>query len=636
LFAHLDKKHGTGNGLSYNGCWGWTHPNGREYAIIGTYTGTSFIDITDSAKEVAFLSGPTSEWREMRTYKNYAYIVSEGGGGTQIVDLAGLPNYVTLVRSYTYTSGNKNTAASHSIEIFDGYLYLNGCSNWNPGGVLIFNLAVPDSPKFVGQYQKQYAHDCYVRNDTLYASAVYSNGGINIADITNKANPVHITKITYSGSGTHNTWNTVDGRYAISTDEIGNTEKTLKFWDLSSLPTPPANPVSTYTINPADIVHNITIRGNYAYVAWYTAGTVVVDITNPLSPSTAGSYDSYPGSSGSYDGVWSIYPYYPSGKIVSNDIETGCYVFQFDHLQPRKPVHLLTPVNNDTVSVGDSILFNWNLTASQLDDPHYYKLEITGDSVHISQRINDTTFTVTNVSRFIPGKTYEWKVFTMDEVNEIQSVETFYFNYGNPVPFSAMSVSTDSLKFGNIRVDSSKTLHLTLRSIGTLPLNIDSIRFSSNVFSTTTTDGYIIQPMDSTELNVKFSPVDSSTHNERMTLYTNVQNSSTYDIHLKGKGILPTVVNEVYNFPSRFSLEQNYPNPFNPVTTFTFTLPKEEFVSLKIFDLLGKEIASVVGEKKNAGVYQVSFNAVNLQSGIYFYKLTAGEFFSVKKMVVLK
>jgi photosystem II stability/assembly factor-like uncharacterized protein len=94
---------------------------------------------------------------------------------------------------------------------------------------------------------------------------------------------------------------------------------------------------------------------------------------------------------------------------------------------------------------------------------------------------------------------------------------------------------------------------------------------------------------------------------------------------------------EVYvNSPSRFSLEQNYPNPFNSTTNITFQIPSDEFVSLKIYGVLGNEVESLVGENKKAGYYSVSLNANNLSSGIYFYKLTAGENSSTKKFLLLK
>lgn len=88
--------------------------------------------------------------------------------------------------------------------------------------------------------------------------------------------------------------------------------------------------------------------------------------------------------------------------------------------------------------------------------------------------------------------------------------------------------------------------------------------------------------------------------------------------------------------PSNFSLSQNYPNPFNPSTKINFDLPVDGNVSLKIFDMSGKEVMSLVNEARTAGYYSVSFNAANLSSGIYFYTLSAGNFVSTKKMTLIK
>jgi hypothetical protein len=96
-------------------------------------------------------------------------------------------------------------------------------------------------------------------------------------------------------------------------------------------------------------------------------------------------------------------------------------------------------------------------------------------------------------------------------------------------------------------------------------------------------------------------------------------------------------VREVENsFPSDFTLEQNYPNPFNPSTNIRFSLTEANQVTLKVFDMLGQEVVTLVNEFINAGSYEVTFDASNLPTGIYTYSLTAGNFQSVKKMMLIK
>jgi tetratricopeptide (TPR) repeat protein len=94
-------------------------------------------------------------------------------------------------------------------------------------------------------------------------------------------------------------------------------------------------------------------------------------------------------------------------------------------------------------------------------------------------------------------------------------------------------------------------------------------------------------------------------------------------------------INKVNNIPSNYSLHQNYPNPFNPVTTIKYELPKDEFISFKIYDILGREVYSI-NEFKKAGVYVIKFDGSNYSSGIYFYRLESGSFVETKKMVLVK
>jgi len=88
--------------------------------------------------------------------------------------------------------------------------------------------------------------------------------------------------------------------------------------------------------------------------------------------------------------------------------------------------------------------------------------------------------------------------------------------------------------------------------------------------------------------------------------------------------------------PVEYSLEQNYPNPFNPATTITFQIPETGIVTLKVYDVLGNEVATLVSKEKPAGNYEIEFDGTNLPSGIYFYQLRAGSFVQTKKMVLMK
>jgi len=126
---------------------------------------------------------------------------------------------------------------------------------------------------------------------------------------------------------------------------------------------------------------------------------------------------------------------------------------------------------------------------------------------------------------------------------------------------------------------------------------------------------------------------------------TDVQTGTYYyrlkQVDYNGEYAYSDVVRVDVETPAIFALEQNYPNPFNPSTKITFNLAVDSKVSLKVFDVLGQEVANLVTSNMTAGVHEVNFNAVNLNSGVYFYRIDATgvdgtNFSSVKKMILTK
>jgi hypothetical protein len=90
------------------------------------------------------------------------------------------------------------------------------------------------------------------------------------------------------------------------------------------------------------------------------------------------------------------------------------------------------------------------------------------------------------------------------------------------------------------------------------------------------------------------------------------------------------------NVPKQFSLGQNYPNPFNPTTTISFNISERATVKLGVYNMLGEEVAMLVNGEREAGEYQASFDASIVSSGVYFYRITAGQFSDVKQMVLMR
>ncbi len=347
------------------GCWGWTDTTtGREYALLGNQCGTAVVEITHTASivERAFIPGPCSSWREIQVHGHYAYVVTEAGGGTQIIDLSTLPDSARFVKSFIFSAGGKSTTRAHTLHIRDGFMYLNGCATWSPGGILIFDLADPENPAFQGQFAGTYIHDSFVRNDTIYGAGIYGDG-IQIIDAVSKATPALIRTINYPGSGTHNLATTTDGRYVLSTDEINSTPKTLKIWDLST-----DTKVAEYAGSPTAIVHNVFVKDTLAIMSYYTAGIRVVDISDPLNPVEIGGFDTRPGQeNAAYTGAWSVYPYFPSGKIIIGDMGNGMFLVDMNTAAPRSPAGFTAYSDYATPS---SALLSWtDPTTTVAGDP---------------------------------------------------------------------------------------------------------------------------------------------------------------------------------------------------------------------------------------------------------------------------
>ena len=108
-------------------------------------------------------------------------------------------------------------------------------------------------------------------------------------------------------------------------------------------------------------------------------------------------------------------------------------------------------------------------------------------------------------------------------------------------------------------------------------------------------------------------------------------NHWNYDTHW-----IATLVTDRLNVPKVFTLQQNYPNPFNPTTKIAFSIPSQMKVELAVYNILGQKIATLVNETLSAGGHETSFDASRLASGMYIYRITAGQFTSAKKMMLLK
>ncbi len=348
LMAHMPLS--VFNTTGANDSWGWTDPNdGKEYVLMGLENGTAFIDISDPVNPIylgklATATG-TTVWRDIKTYNNYAFIVSEASGhGMQIFDLTHLRNVNNPPVTFTEDAHYSGFSNAHNIVINEatGYAYAVGTNTFG-GGAHFVNIQDPLNPVAAGGFSADgYTHDAQVVTyngpDADYAgSEIYvgSNGSeeiVSIVDVTNKSNPQGISTLSYSNSGyTHQGWFTEDQRFFLIGDEfdesnVGFNTRTIVF-DLTDLD----NPVLSYEYfgtTPA-IDHNGYVKGDNYYLSNYAAGFRVIDISDIANDNMVeiGYFDTYQANNdASYNGVWNVYPYFESGNIMINDRSGGFFL----------------------------------------------------------------------------------------------------------------------------------------------------------------------------------------------------------------------------------------------------------------------------------------------------------------------
>ncbi len=117
---------------------------------------------------------------------------------------------------------------------------------------------------------------------------------------------------------------------------------------------------------------------------------------------------------------------------------------------------------------------------------------------------------------------------------------------------------------------------------------------------------------------------------------TEIHEDNNKGYNILGSSSVSGVEDENYILPEEYVLYQSYPNPFNPSTKIKYSVPKSEVVSLKVYDILGREVAVFLDEYKSAGTYSIDFNASRFASGVYFYQLHSGSFVETKKMILMK
>ncbi len=347
-----------------NDIWGY-EADGREYALVGTATGTAIFDITDpdNPENKGFLEGPESIWRDIKVWDTYAYVTNETGGGINVIDLSNLPGQITEEDAFRWEPFidelGDQLGPCHNIFIdVNGIGHLSGC-NVNDGGVFFIDLATaPDNPTYVAAAPPVYSHDAYVRDGRLYSSEIFA-GVLSIYDVNDLNNVQLLATQATPFDFTHNAWLSDDSNVVFTTDEVGDAP--VGVYDISDLDDirelDQFRPLST--INQGVLPHNVFVWNDFLIISYYADGCILADASRPGNIIEVGNFDTLlPGESGS--GAWGVYPYFTSGTVVVSDINQGFFVLTPNYVRACHLEGTITdavtgaPVSDARVVIGSS------------------------------------------------------------------------------------------------------------------------------------------------------------------------------------------------------------------------------------------------------------------------------------------
>jgi len=365
-----------------NDVWGYVSPSGTEYALVGVQTGLSIVNISNPANPVeqAFIPGPTSVWRDIKTWGNYAYVMydSYSGGPAQGILIVDLSNIATTTNPQYYTFfpvvNGQTYDRAHNLYIDEnGVLYVFG-ANIGVGGALMFDLTqTPTNPGFLGIFNDYYFHDGMARGDTLWGGAIYQGLWVAV-DVSNKANPQIIGSYATPYTFTHNCWISDDNETLYTTDEISNA--VIGIYDVSGFGAlEEIGRATSQNPNSGVIPHNTHVDGDFIVTSYYRDGVTVHDVTYPYNPVLTGYYDCSPQFSGNgFNGAWGAYPYFPSGIIAVTDIENGLFLFDFPDVKGCYLEGTVTDANSNAPILTAQIELLGSPTNTSVDLSGFYAI----------------------------------------------------------------------------------------------------------------------------------------------------------------------------------------------------------------------------------------------------------------------
>lgn len=327
-------------GNSTSDVWGFTQA-GKEYAVVGDIStqtpNFSIIDVTDPANPVIVSTTPYSAF-DMKVWKNYLYVVTgahdEFGNSTgRIYDIQNPATPVAV----------GNFPSSHNIFIDNrGYLYLSGRHQRVDDEVQEFGITIydlnnnPAEPQLVWSSDLSPSHDMAVIGDRMYD--FHGEMGTFIYDVSSPSAPVLLSTVKADEGFDHSGWTTENGNYLFITNEFAASSQfnfstlggpDIAIWDISDL----SNPVKVAEIHDnSSRVHNLYIKGDLAYISYYSAGLKIYNVADPENPVLLYAFDTNgsigAGSDDGFNGAFGVYPFSSSRNIFVSDVNSDLFIFK--------------------------------------------------------------------------------------------------------------------------------------------------------------------------------------------------------------------------------------------------------------------------------------------------------------------
>lgn len=367
LTAHMPiSALGGERGVWLNDIWGWTDPTtNRDYALVARRDGISFVDLTNPSQPRLVgnlprtVGSPPSVWRSVKVLNNHAYVVADGAEahGLQVFDLTRLRGVRNAPATFAPDTTYHGIFSAHNVvaDTASGFLYVVGANGGGEscgGGLHMVDARSPKRLAFAGCYNSRggsansrgYTHDAqcliYRGPDSTHHGRQICLGSneteLNIADVTDKSNPVIIGRNSYPDVAyAHQGWFDAEQRYFYMNDEgdemagvVPGTRTIV--WDLKDLDDPVVAKMYYGPVKASD--HNLFVVGDRVFEANYGSGLRVLDISDRTNPREIGFFDSAPlnqdgpGFSAAESGAWSNYPFFKNGIVVFTSVREGLFI----------------------------------------------------------------------------------------------------------------------------------------------------------------------------------------------------------------------------------------------------------------------------------------------------------------------